>query len=259
MNLTVPEGLPSGRFVSVGATPVWVADELPRDVDGVWRPLLAAQRDTGLIPVLSRPSFGPPQDLAEISAIRLEDALAAGFAEYRRQRLPWWTNPVPAPVPEGVAPWPHDPGPPFETWPGMAPAMPDSATGPTPADAAARTIADLLAEGSPALEDRCLVLVPARRSADVPALLGWDQEAPLPLVCALLRSWEDRFGARLVGMDNSLHVSVARPPRTAPHANLLALEHCLSTADNIVDDSPTPFPEYAEDLPGRTDWSFWWD
>ncbi|GAA2501196.1 hypothetical protein GCM10010276_49550 [Streptomyces longisporus] len=39
----------------------------------------------------------------------------------------------------------------------------------------------------------------------------------------------------------------------------LALEHVLSTADNIVDDPPTPFPEYAAELIGRTEWRFWWD
>ncbi|MFJ6529667.1 DUF4253 domain-containing protein [Streptomyces longwoodensis] len=55
------------------------------------------------------------------------------------------------------------------------------------------------------------------------------------------------------------HVSVARPPAGAEHANLLALEHVLSTANNIVDDPPTPFPEYAMDLAGRTRWSFRWD
>ncbi|MFF7339736.1 DUF4253 domain-containing protein [Streptomyces sp. NPDC008163] len=50
-----------------------------------------------------------------------------------------------------------------------------------------------------------------------------------------------------------------RPPAEAEHANLLALEHVLSTANNIVDDPPTPFPEYAMDLVGRNRWSFWWD
>ncbi|MEV7993931.1 DUF4253 domain-containing protein [Streptomyces sp. NPDC086077] len=58
---------------------------------------------------------------------------------------------------------------------------------------------------------------------------------------------------------SELHVSVARPPVAAEHVNLLALEHVLSTANNIVDDPPTPFPQYATDLVGRTSWSFWWD
>jgi hypothetical protein len=56
-----------------------------------------------------------------------------------------------------------------------------------------------------------------------------------------------------------LHVSVARPPSELRHAELLALEHVLSTADSIVDDPPTPFPEYAAGLIGRTDWWLWWD
>ncbi|MEU2180702.1 DUF4253 domain-containing protein [Streptomyces thermolilacinus] len=80
----------------------------------------------------------------------------------------------------------------------------------------------------------------------LPTLQGWSAEAPLPPLCALLRSCEDRFGARVVAVSRSeLHVSVARPPVTAEHAALLAWEHVLSTADNIVDDPPTPFPEYA--------------
>ncbi|WP_310725627.1 hypothetical protein [Streptomyces sp. N2A] len=40
---------------------------------------------------------------------------------------------------------------------------------------------------------------------------------------------------------------------------LLALEHVLSTADNIVDDPPTPFPSTLRTSWGRTSWSFWWD
>lgn len=86
--------------------------------------------------------------------------------------------------------------------------------------------------------DECrLFLVPATRSSNAMALLGWSAEAPLPLLCALLRSWEDRFGAQAVAvLGNELHVSVARPPAKAEHAQLLALEHVLSTAANIVDD-----------------------
>ncbi|WP_329900614.1 MULTISPECIES: hypothetical protein [unclassified Streptomyces] len=41
---------------------------------------------------------------------------------------------------------------------------------------------------------------------------------------------------------SELHVSVARPPVEAEHANQLALEHVLSTADNIVDDLPNTLP-----------------
>ncbi|MEU6012450.1 hypothetical protein [Streptomyces sp. NPDC047453] len=76
MDFDLPEGLPPGRFVSSGSVCVWVADELPCDVDGVWRPLLSGQEDTGLVPLLGGAFLGRPIDLAEISAVRLEDVLA---------------------------------------------------------------------------------------------------------------------------------------------------------------------------------------
>jgi hypothetical protein len=103
-------------------------------------------------------------------------------------------------------------------------------------------------------------LRPSRPGADLPAVLEWSSEAPVPLLCALLRSWEERFGAQVVAACGSgLYVSVARPPRDMQDAELLALEHVLSTADSIVDDPPTPFPEYAAGLVGQSYWWFWWD
>ncbi|MFE6358596.1 DUF4253 domain-containing protein [Streptomyces sp. NPDC057806] len=154
----------------------------------------------------------------------------------------------------------HDPGPPLEQWPGLAPQMPAASADSTPAEAAASLPARLVQTGPFGLDERRLVLVPARRGSDALASIGWSAKAPLPLLCALLRSWEDRFGAQTVAVFGSeLHVSVARPPVDAEQANLLALEHVLSTADNIVDDPPTPFPEYAAGLVGRTNWTFWWD
>ncbi|MEU2624726.1 DUF4253 domain-containing protein [Streptomyces sp. NPDC007157] len=207
--------------------------------------------------------MGRPLSLDDVDTVRLEKVLATDFAEYRRSRLPFWTDPTPVPVPEeieGIAPWPHDPGPPFEQWPGLAPHMPATTAGPTAEEAAASLLTRLMKTGPFGLHECRLVLVPAQRGSAALALTGWSTEAPLPLLCALLRSWEDRFGARVVAVFGSeVHVSVARPPVEADHADLLALEHVLSTADNIVDDPPTPFPEYAMDLVGRAYWSFWWD
>ncbi|GGJ13054.1 hypothetical protein GCM10010121_024290 [Streptomyces brasiliensis] len=239
---------------------MWVSDEFPEDIEQLW-PRLLEDRTNGLFPVLSWPSaMGRSFDLDRIGAVRLEEVLAADFAEYRRRRLPFWSDPTPAPVPEGIEPWPHDPGPPYERWPGLAPSMPVTSGGLTPEEASSRTLASLIRAGRFGLYDCRLTLVPASRGSDVVALLGWSAEAPLPLLCALLRSWEDRYGVRVVALYGSeLWVSVARPPVAAAHANILALEHVLSTADNIVDDPPTPFPDYAAALVGRTDWSFWWD
>ncbi|NEB02067.1 DUF4253 domain-containing protein [Streptomyces sp. SID13726] len=260
MVFSLPDGLPSGRFERWGSVEVWVSGELPDDVDELWVRLLGRAGVTGLYPHLCRPgSPVRPVDPGAADAVDLEGVLAADFAEYRRRRLPFWSAPASVEVPEDVEPWPHDPGPPFTRWPGLAPAVPDSGAGPTPEEAAARTVADLLC-AEPYAASLALALVPARRSADVPAVAGWSRGGPLPLLGALLRSWEERFGARVVAAyGGELHVSVARPPLDPAHAELLALEHVLTTADNIVDDPPTPFLEYARELVGRTDWRFWWD
>ncbi|MGW6056025.1 DUF4253 domain-containing protein [Streptomyces sp. NPDC055189] len=261
MSFALPDGLPPGRFLPSGPARVWVSDAFPHDIERLWRRLLSEQTAWGLVPLLCWPdAMGSPVCPADIDAVRLEDVLATDFAEYRRQRLPLWMDPTPAPVPEGVEPWPHDPGPPFEQWPGLAPQVPTAPADPRSEEAAASLLARLIETDPFGLDECRLVLVPARRSSDALASIGWSAQAPLPLLCALLRSWEARFGARVVAVVGSeLHVSVARPPVEADHANLLALEHVLSTANNIVDDPPTPFPDYADNLVGRTSWSFWWD
>lgn len=248
-----------------GSTEIWFADELPGNIDELWAPLLRQASTTGLRPHLCRADeLGRPEDPAAVDAIPLEKVLAAAFAEYRRKRLPYWSDPSTADLldeddPEDVEPWPHDPGPPFESWPGCAPAGPVVPGGVAPEDAAARTVVDLL-RTEPYAGSLVLALVPARRSADVPALLGWDRGGPLPLLTGLLRGWEERFGARVVATYGAdLHISVARPPLDRAGAERLALEHVLSTADDVVDDPPTPFPEYARGLVGRTEWHFWWD
>ncbi|WP_225805130.1 DUF4253 domain-containing protein [Streptomyces sp. NK15101] len=261
MSFALPDGLPPGRFMSCGSTRIWVSDAFPRGVEELWPRLLDERGTHGPVPLLCRPdAAGRPLSPDHVAAVRLDEVPAADFAEYRRERLPYWSDPTPPPTPEGIEPWPHDPGPPYEEWPGLAPGMPTASWDPTPEEAASRLATGIIERGSSGLDGCRLVLVPARRGSDALALTGWSAEAPLPLLCALLRSWEDRFGARLVAAFHSeLHVSVARPPVEAEHATLLALEHVLSTADNIVDDPPTPFSEYAADLVGRTSWSFWWD
>ncbi|MFD3842776.1 DUF4253 domain-containing protein [Streptomyces sp. NPDC058642] len=261
MSFTLPTGLPAGRFLSCGPTDLWVSDEFPQNIEQLWPRLRGEHGTHGRIPLLCWPSaMGSGLSLVDVEAIRLEEVLAADFAEYRRKRLPLWTDPTPVPVPEGIEPWPHDPGPPFERWPGLAAGMPATSAGPTPDEAASGLLAELIRTRPYGLDFCRLLLVPARRGSDALALIDWSAEAPLPLLCALLRSWEDRFGAQVVAVFGSeVYVSVARPPADTGQADQLALEHVLSTADNIVNDPPTPFPEYARELVGRASWSFWWD
>lgn len=71
-------------------------------------------------------------------------------------------------------------------------------------------------------------LVPADRPADVLPLIGWfasDQFDDALPVAAVLRSWEDRFGAVLLEVGFSrIRLLVRRPPRTAGAARRIAAE-----------------------------------
>ncbi|MBB5933340.1 DUF4253 domain-containing protein [Streptomyces zagrosensis] len=109
-----------------------------------------------------------------------------------------------------------------------------------------------------------IALVPAERSADILAAIGWlgtlnydNDAAPFS---AVLRSWEDRFGIRVVALEfDVLHVSVPHPPRTLEEALPIAAEHFAFCPDNIWQDSET-LEQYArEHLVDKHNWSFWWD
>ncbi|MFF5208920.1 DUF4253 domain-containing protein [Streptosporangium sp. NPDC000396] len=108
-----------------------------------------------------------------------------------------------------------------------------------------------------------LGLVAAERGADALAVMGWQgalnhNEWMVPLA-AVVRSWEDRFGARLVGMGfNTLDLSVAAPPVTQEHALHVAAEHWTFCPDSVIYSAGTLI-DYAEQIMGRNAWSFWWD
>jgi hypothetical protein len=105
-------------------------------------------------------------------------------------------------------------------------------------------------------------LVPAGRPADILARVGWNHCAnasrEVADVTTVLRSWEDRFGARLfeVGFD-SIRLLVSRPPRTLEEALPIAAEHfvfsdtahaeCQHVSDIAAAIVDNPF------------WDFWWD
>ncbi|WP_308170002.1 DUF4253 domain-containing protein [Acrocarpospora catenulata] len=109
-----------------------------------------------------------------------------------------------------------------------------------------------------------LGLVAADRGADALAVMGWTgpiNHGETPPLSAMLRSWETRFGARVVAVGfDTLHVSVAAPPTTLDHALQVAAEHFAFCPDNILQgDSPYTLRAYAQQLVGRDVWGFWWD
>ncbi|MFD3325883.1 DUF4253 domain-containing protein [Streptomyces sp. NPDC058701] len=172
-----------------------------------------------------------------------------------------WTGVVPDPV-EGaegeelIAPF-------GRRWPGLARPGPEGVPDPADAEAAACALADeLIATGF--LPSPRLALVPAGRSADVPAAAGWcgptNHENDTALLSVVLRSWEDRFGARVVALGfDELQVSVSAPPPTADRALPVAAEHFAFCPDNVRQGSGS-IRAYAEEaVTGTRHWGFWWD
>jgi hypothetical protein len=83
-----------------------------------------------------------------------------------------------------------------------------------------------------------LGLVAVTRTAEALAVIGW--QGPLNYYVnmgkfgSVLRSWEDRFGAYLVGVGfDTITIAVQSPPRTLEHAMQIAAEHCAVCPDNI--------------------------
>ncbi|MFI1992688.1 DUF4253 domain-containing protein [Actinoplanes sp. NPDC020271] len=143
-------------------------------------------------------------------------------------------------------------------WPGLAP---PGAIGTDPEEHAVES-AELLADFDRAAGAR-LGLVPCSRGADAPAAIGWsgplNHENDTAMISAVLRSWEERFGARLVALGfDTMVLSVAAPPREIEHARLVAAEHLGFCPDNITQGTGS-LEEYAKELLGAEQWGFWWD
>ncbi|MER5564332.1 DUF4253 domain-containing protein [Streptomyces sp. NPDC048491] len=232
-------GLPPGRVVGPAAEPLlWYADDPAGPED--WARLAPARRAAGLHPVL----LGGIRKLAdwELAPEAMsypgdhdaEDVLEEFWAAYAEGELGL----------EAAA------------WPGLAEA-PELQEDPD--RRAAEVAAGVAAAAEGHLKRARAALVPARRSADVPAALGWcgpaDHEQDVARLCAVLRSWEDRFGVRVVGLSpESLTVSVAAPPTDGDEAVVLAAEHFAFCPDTIV----TDLAEHAKSLREQSSWTFRW-
>ncbi|WP_461087186.1 DUF4253 domain-containing protein [Streptomyces deserti] len=145
-----------------------------------------------------------------------------------------------------------------DVWPGPAAAQ---APGRDPDSVAAGVADSLVGDGGP-LKDPRLALVPARRSADIPAAIGWTgpagHETDTARLCAVLRSWEDRYGIRVVALGfDHLRVSVAAPPTTLAEAEALAAEHLAFCPGNAPQGTLRDYAEH-QVLDQRA-WHFRWD
>lgn len=107
-----------------------------------------------------------------------------------------------------------------------------------------------------------LMLVPVARPADVPAALGWRGAMNYGYTgadhTAVLRSWEDRFGAVLLSIGyDTLRVWVPRGPTSSEQIDEVLREHFAYCPDNI--DFPMTVDTYRAGLAQWMYWSFWWD
>ncbi|MFH9663281.1 DUF4253 domain-containing protein [Streptomyces sp. NPDC017248] len=260
---------PSGRSLGLRLPPGRLVDETDdgrwhepllwhaekSSAPGTWKALGTSAARAGLLPVLVDLAGCPdgiedwgllPGDASYPGDHTAEDVLAEYWEEETDGRAGDETEP-------------------FGTeWPGLAaPGVPHA--GP---ETRAATVADALHRDPERwaewIEEPHFALVPARRSADIPAAIGWtgalDYDHDVARVCAVLRSWEDRFGARVVALGpDALVMSVAAPPGTPADAEVLAAEHYALCPDAVVGSGAGSVRSYAKGLAGADSWAFWWD
>ncbi|MEO6088527.1 MAG: DUF4253 domain-containing protein [Umezawaea sp.] len=263
---SLPVQLPAGRLVfseekEDGDRPAfWLSDQ-PAPA-GLWARLRAEHAKSGLWPLLLdalddedveyRPWANGEVLPGDMSSPGDHDpvALLAG----------WWTDHTTGDEDDSLSPAERlaVTAPYGGQWPGLAPSPPSR----TDADRTADGLAEQLLAGH---ESMRLGLVAANRGADALTVAGWTGPAnytgDTAEVSAVLRNWEDRFGARIVGVGYAtLLLSVAAPPTTRVEALAVAAEHFAFCPDNVWQGSEShPLAEYADRLVGDHSWAFWWD
>lgn len=218
----------------------------PLDDLGAYRRLLLDAPSRGRCPILLRGGalgslprrWDPRPALAELER---RDAAAALADRY----------------PAGCRYHPHCLAPFGASFPGLAAATTGAAL------LTREEVAEAAVEEAEVAGEAVLGLVPVARPADVPAATGWLGAAgswrDVAGLSAVLRSWEDRFGAVLVRMSRAtLDLSVAAPPWERSECAAIAAEH-FAFCDDTFSGNPGTLRDYAALLCGATRWSFWWD
>jgi Domain of unknown function (DUF4253) len=256
--------LPTGRLITgyLGKESVaWATTEPVPGLGRIWAVLSELRSRTGLVPIqldsladdVSRVWGGG--DFMEPQDPRAADDVDVGAVLENLWRGSVWPDEDDAEAMERWAPFTLE-------WPGLA------APEPAPLPLAERRHAlDVLlprirAANGVTPEGR-ICLVAAGRPADVLPVLGWSglvNHGGLPLLwlTAVLRSWEDRFGARLIDVGyDTLRLLVDRPPRTLAAAQRLAAEQVVLADDCL--DGAGDIPSLAPRLVNAPIWTFWWD
>jgi hypothetical protein len=237
----------------------WVTTVTVPDPGTVWLALSEASRDTGLVPFLAasthwdnrRPwdsgEFQVPDDLSELDRLDAASFLKRRWDGKTRLSSQEAADGVTRARTEAeIAPF---------SWhfPGLAPATDE------PLDPAG--LQEVLGSLPPAR----IGLAAASRPADVLPTIGWIAGNMIPgalPAAAVLRSWEDRFGARLleVGRDE-FRLLVERPPHALQAAQRIAAEQ-YAFADECSAGGKIGLTEVGTIAPCLVNapiWGLWWD
>ena len=250
LDVELPPGrvvVPAGRTAGTGSG-YWLSDE-PAGAD-LWVRLRKAHARSGLWPVLADAYFS--SETAPV-AVEVSPQPADGAAQATAAQVleDLWTERVSDADGKALAELE-----PFgRRWPGLAaPAKP----GPDPDD-----FADQFVRGS---DDGTswLLLAAAPSGAGLLTAMGWQgarsHSEDTFLLAVVVRSWEERFGARVIEIGpDRLHLAVAAPPTETGHAEQVAAEHFAVCPDNVAQSLAPTIREYAaEQVLEKPLWSFWW-
>ncbi|GAA2509858.1 hypothetical protein Ahu01nite_073130 [Winogradskya humida] len=233
--------LPPGRLVhgdegDAEQPALWVSDG-PAPA-GSW----AALRGSGLWPLLLDHLRDEPRRPWDDGELDPEDP---GVLDAETVLSAWWAGHAG----DGAAVAP------YEQWPGLAaPIKPRR----DPDSHADQWAGELLASD----RKMRLGLVAAGRGADAISVAGWqgaiNYTGPASLT-AVVRSWEERFGVRVIGLGFAeLYLSVSAPPGDQETALRVAAEHFAFCPDGVWQGTET-LEKYATQLINAPFWSFWWD
>ena len=256
--------LPAGRLITgyggIGYVAWATVDPVPES-GRVWAALSELHPETGLVPVqvdsldadIGRPwnggDFLEPQDPHEV------DRMDVGALLENLWRGSVWADVDDAEAMQRWAPF-------TLKWPGLAAPEPAPLT-PAEMQHALDVVLPQIRTARRETPDARIALVVAGRPADVLAVIGWGRlviraGSPLLPLTAVLRSWEERFGARLIDVGNdTVRLLVERPPRTLEAAQRLAAEQVV-LADECIDGA-RDVSDIAARLVSAPIWTFWWD
>jgi predicted DNA-binding WGR domain protein len=236
--------LPPGVLISLdGDTTqppvIWISKQPVVGVDGVWRALARAFGETGLWPLIMEIEV-TPEGMADMF---METGDGSGDARTVLGR--WWSEGLGLEDEFDEATY----APLGRRFPGLARATAGDRT------------ADIEALVSGLTGH--LGLVAVERPADVLGATSWQGAVNYDLepldMSTVLRSWEDRFDAYVVGLGwATLVVAVGNPPQDRKAAIGIAAEHLPFCPDNIWQGVGT-VGEYADELVQERLWHFWWD